>query len=199
LGCIRDRGFIPHDDDIDLIVRVPRQESESGSSNRDFLLRRLRENGYQVEQFVGYEHHNLKKSNVCVELFPAYENGEAVRLYMESMKFREIPKNCMFPLQAGRLYDIDVNIPANPQAFLEERYGSGWKRPDRFYEWRWKLSGDDPTAPEYPEFDEMLRGFDEARYLELHPDVARAVQAGHFKNGRSHFVKFGRSEDRPIK
>jgi SAM-dependent methyltransferase len=41
--------------------------------------------------------------------------------------------------------------------------------------------------------------FDERRYLESNPDVARAVRSGTVKSGRAHFEAFGHREDRPIR
>lgn len=39
--------------------------------------------------------------------------------------------------------------------------------------------------------------FDEAAYLQANPDVAAAVKAGTFKNGKEHFDKYGKDENRP--
>lgn len=39
--------------------------------------------------------------------------------------------------------------------------------------------------------------FDEAAYLDNNPDVASAVESGEFRNGYSHYIRFGRSEGRP--
>jgi SAM-dependent methyltransferase len=41
--------------------------------------------------------------------------------------------------------------------------------------------------------------FDEARYLGSHPDVAAAVAAGHFPNGRRHFDLHGSREGRKLR
>jgi hypothetical protein len=42
----------------------------------------------------------------------------------------------------------------------------------------------------------MDSGFDEERYLALNPDVAQAVEQGHFHSGREHFSRHGRAEGR---
>ena len=42
-------------------------------------------------------------------------------------------------------------------------------------------------------------GFDEELYLELNPDIARAVQTGAFRSGFHHWVACGRAEGRPIR
>lgn len=39
--------------------------------------------------------------------------------------------------------------------------------------------------------------FDEAAYLDNNPDVASAVESGEFRNGYSHYIRYGRSEGRP--
>lgn len=39
-------------------------------------------------------------------------------------------------------------------------------------------------------------GFDESYYLQLYPDVAKAVAHGQFESGRQHFLSFGRREGR---
>jgi hypothetical protein len=41
--------------------------------------------------------------------------------------------------------------------------------------------------------------FDEQLYLVLNPDVAQAVQRGHFRSGHEHFLKHGKAERRPLR
>ena len=45
--------------------------------------------------------------------------------------------------------------------------------------------------------DERAR-FDEAAYLRLYPDIAKALAAGHIKSGWQHYVEHGRKEGRKI-
>ncbi|MBS0368545.1 MAG: GSCFA domain-containing protein [Proteobacteria bacterium] len=52
-----------------------------------------------------------------------------------------------------------------------------------------------PTCP--PSSAAVL--FDEHRYLQLHPDVASAVAAGHFLSGAQHYEMYGQKEGRRIK
>jgi tetratricopeptide (TPR) repeat protein len=44
--------------------------------------------------------------------------------------------------------------------------------------------------------DDGQGGFDETYYLQLYPDVAKAVAQGQFETGRQHFLSFGRREGR---
>jgi hypothetical protein len=39
--------------------------------------------------------------------------------------------------------------------------------------------------------------FDEAAYLQANPDVAQAVQDGHFPSGWDHYLRYGFREQRP--
>lgn len=41
-------------------------------------------------------------------------------------------------------------------------------------------------------------GFDEQKYLAKHPDVAKAVRLGVMPSGLYHYLKFGKSEGRPL-
>lgn len=43
---------------------------------------------------------------------------------------------------------------------------------------------------------EVPGGFDEARYLEIYPDVADEVNSGGFRSGYEHYVLHGHLEER---
>lgn len=43
-----------------------------------------------------------------------------------------------------------------------------------------------------------LPGYQEESYLANNPDVAEAVQNGHFRSGAEHYIRYGRAEGRPI-
>lgn len=46
--------------------------------------------------------------------------------------------------------------------------------------------------------DEIPEGFDEAKYLEKHPDVAQAVKEGVMPSGLWHYLKYGKEEGRAL-
>lgn len=54
-----------------------------------------------------------------------------------------------------------------------------------------------PAAAALPGRPDLRDEFDEAWYLAAHPDVAEAVQAGHFTSAFDHFRRHGEREGRP--
>ena len=65
---------------------------------------------------------------------------------MERMNIGRVDTQVLFPLKNHEFYGMNYKVPADPITFLRQRYGEGWSKPDRFFEWRWKLSPDTEVA-----------------------------------------------------
>jgi hypothetical protein len=60
-------------------------------------------------------------------------------MHMEGMAIRGISPDIMFPAGIVKLEGETLPAPADPTGFLQERYGAGWKDPDPYHDWPWKL------------------------------------------------------------
>lgn len=56
-----------------------------------------------------------------------------------SRKYCPVPKSVMLPTSSVSLHDHVYPAPADPVAFLADRYGPGWSVSDPYYEWPWPL------------------------------------------------------------
>ena len=142
LGAVREGDFLAHDDDIDMLIPV------AGVSTRDEvetvlaeLAEQLRSKGWKFSRPNTYTNFHLTdpSSGLHLDVFPVLINGERATLHMEKMKLRDIAANIVVPVKPFMFKGEQTRAPADPEAFLAERYGNGWPTPDPFYDWPWKL------------------------------------------------------------
>ena len=74
-----------------------------------------------------------------VDVFPLLVDGDRTKLHMEKMRLRDIATDILLPPRSFTFLGEEMLVPADPEAFLVERYGEGWSTPDQFYDWTWKL------------------------------------------------------------
>ena len=141
LGAHREGAFIPHDDDVDLIVNyevdLKRGKDAVSQLVSDLVARGWR--AYIVEPTL-----MIKvippDSGVEVDVFPCFAEKDALdcKVYMEPGRFWTLPTNMLVPFSdTTKLYGISFPAPANIEGFLEARYGASWRVPIKFEALSW--------------------------------------------------------------
>lgn len=138
LGAVRERQFLLHDDDVDVLCIDGSQSREEALVKKQELIARLKQDGYVIRD-TG-ENFHVQINQVGVDLFMSWQEGERFHLMMERFQYRHIDAGIMTPAASVQLYDRTYPAPADPAAFLQERYGDGWTVSDPFHEWPWQLT-----------------------------------------------------------
>jgi hypothetical protein len=146
LGCVRDKTFIPHDDDIDIGVFARKFDPHCVhtilASGRFRLLRQLGRLEDSLE--LTFQHAN----GVHIDLFVFYPLPEKGQYYLPSFfglcddKPGGFCKWCR-PIQglvSMEFVGAEFLVPINATEHLEASYGPDWQVPKRFSYWE-GLSG----------------------------------------------------------
>lgn len=139
LGAVRENDFISHDDDMDILYFDGSKSLKEGLQNRLFLADKLEEYGIKCGTKPKWNFH-ARVEGISVDLFPSWENGENLHVMMERGRLRPVPKEHILPRRDVEFLGFTFKAPANPERFLEDRYGSGWIESDPFHEWPWHLA-----------------------------------------------------------
>jgi phosphorylcholine metabolism protein LicD len=141
LGIYRDNMFIPYDDDLDMLILTDKNEDLVIDEVKKSLVPILTNKGYE-SKFLKTKHthffHIKDKTKTRLDIFIGQISSNAVNLPMEKVMCREIEKNIMLPIRKISFLGEDFYAPNNIEGFLEERYGSNWRIPNRMFRFQEK-------------------------------------------------------------
>ena len=142
LGAVRDGDFIAHDDDVDVMYRSGATSRAAVEADLLRVKEALRGQGFRVDDLLPNSlnlHVIDPRTGAVIDAFPCWMEGGRLQMHMESLAVRGIDPAILYPPSTLQFLGATYAAPADPEAFLAERYGDGWRVADPFYEWPWPL------------------------------------------------------------
>ncbi|MFO0201704.1 MAG: hypothetical protein ACK528_01085 [Alphaproteobacteria bacterium] len=157
LGFIREGDFIPHDDDMDLLVAFRATPGSCFRTAKKAIWDHLKAQGFEV-----YNENSTHLTANGADVFVGFiEKGDVVSWFPS--KRGGLLLTDVFPVTTKVILDVPCEIPANPERYLEVTYGADWRNPNSDFKHPWDCSQfkhfrigeridspytDKPTAPE---------------------------------------------------
>jgi hypothetical protein len=135
LGAIRDKGFIPWDNDVDLgILEEDWKDEYLTALKKTFIVKDYKWVTDEVvdKSKIGNTSHLsiLSPDHICFDIFTKGKDGHRYYSAKDEKLIVRFPEKFVKPLKTIDFYDMKVQIPENAEEFLEWNYGD-WKVPDK--------------------------------------------------------------------
>lgn len=140
LGAVRENSFLAHDDDVDILYHDGSTSREEMLKRRYDLAKALTARGYICELSDKAINFLIRGPHGPVDLFPCWESEGQINVLMGYEMFRPVDREVVLPTSTVHLHDKPYPSPAQPEKFLQARYGKGWRVSDPYYEWPWPIT-----------------------------------------------------------
>lgn len=136
LGAIREKDFIPHDDDVDLAVVLPISDPDELSARCEEFIDLLNENDIKANR--GAAHSPLihcHRGVVTYDIFILGHVGDTI--YWPHTALKVVPERAdiFLPIKTIEFKGEEFDGPNDPEAVCQARYGDGWHVPNPAFEW----------------------------------------------------------------
>ena len=140
LGMIRNNDFIPHDDDMDLIIALPAEKGVTFAGVLDNLRQLLRGHDFVVPENDNLSHlTTARKGWAGTDIFVGFIDPDQRVSWFPSTR-RGFAFDDVFPTQNMRFFGHDCPIPRDPLKYLAVTYGADWQTPIANWNHSWDAS-----------------------------------------------------------
>lgn len=135
LGYARSGDFIPHDDDLDLLVGFNSGKIPTISDGLILIEEVLKKAGYNIEgEFFSHRWISLP-NGMRMDIFVGLIEGESLSFYPSRRNAYHVDD--IFPSISVELHGVTVPMPRNIMVYLNKTYGLEWRVPDGSFSHSW--------------------------------------------------------------
>jgi hypothetical protein len=137
LSVVRDHHLMQHDDDLDVLIGFEPEQAKTHAEGRRLVRDCLAAKGFKISGgMTAYQWITRPEGGPRLDVFIGVFEGDRISWYPG--KRGALTRAMMFPPVDREFLGRQVPVPHEPETYLEEIYGPGWRRPDPHFRHSWE-------------------------------------------------------------